>query len=388
MHLLWVATKPPWPPYDGGRLVLSLTLEALRAAGHRITLLAPDLDHALPASSRKAAMVEGGTLVRAQPRSWATSLPISLARRIPLTIARHTLAPVHAAVAAALDSGVFDVVVAEQLHALPQCAPALARGVPVVIRAQNVESELWRGYARGAFAPLLRLEARRVAAFEARALGRVAATLTLTVEDAARLAVLGPTGAHVETVAPPFPAELPAADSALPGAPALVILAGTGWQPNVDGTRWFVEALWPAVRAAHPGARLHVFGKAPQGPAVSVYPPPSESRAAFAPGSIQVVPLRVASGIRIKVLEAWARGVPVIATSTAAAGLRARPGEELLLADDAHGFVAALTRLRNDPGLSARLVHGGRAALRARHDPTRIAARWEEILRSLVRARS
>src|SRR6185369_7001352 len=83
-------------------------------------------------------------------------------------------------------------------------------------------------------------------------------------------------------------------------------------------------------------------------------------------------PLRIASGVRIKILEAWARGVPVVATPQAAAGLEASHEEELLIAADPGGFARAIRRLHADPAFARACVEAGRALLRARHDPARV----------------
>jgi hypothetical protein len=72
---------------------------------------------------------------------------------------------------------------------------------------------------------------------------------------------------------------------------------------------------------------------------------PSDSSAVFVPGAVLVLPLRVASGVRVKILEAWVRGIPVVATPEAAEGLEATDGSELLLARDAGGFATALESL-------------------------------------------
>jgi glycosyltransferase involved in cell wall biosynthesis len=89
---------------------------------------------------------------------------------------------------------------------------------------------------------------------------------------------------------------------------------------------------------------------------------------------VLVVPLRFGSGVRMKVLEAWARGVPVVATPAAAEGLEAEDGRELLLARTPAEFAAALERLSLDPRLGAALVTAGRERLAARHDPARVAS--------------
>ncbi|HSD29040.1 MAG TPA: glycosyltransferase, partial [Vicinamibacteria bacterium] len=191
MRLLWVATKPPWPPLDGGRLVAALTLEALRARGHEATVVARvdprEADLAAAAARREG--WDGLVLVPIH----AVPLPRAALRgslgRVPLTVTRHALPQLHARVAGLVERERFDVAHAEQLQALGPLAEAERRRVPVVLRAHNVESDLWRAFARTAplVGPLLRREAARLAAWEGDAVRRVAATVALTAYDAARL---------------------------------------------------------------------------------------------------------------------------------------------------------------------------------------------------------
>jgi glycosyltransferase involved in cell wall biosynthesis len=75
---------------------------------------------------------------------------------------------------------------------------------------------------------------------------------------------------------------------------------------------------------------------------------------------IAVVPLRTGSGTRLKILEAWAAGLPVVSTSIGAEGLPAKDGEHLLLADSAAEFVDAVTRLLTCPVLCRSLGAAGR----------------------------
>ena len=73
-------------------------------------------------------------------------------------------------------------------------------------------------------------------------------------------------------------------------------------------------------------------------------------------------------------LEAWARGVPVVATPAALAGLEVEDGREGLVAEDAPAFAAALVRFHREPGLAGRLAAAGERARRERHDPARVTA--------------
>lgn len=395
MRLLWIATKPPAPPVDGGRLVALLTLQALAGERVEIVLVAPVAPETPEAEVARIEAVLApfcrAHLVPAKPRPATLTALGTLLGGAPYSIARHALPEVRAEVARRLAAESFDAVHAEQLQTFPQAEPAFAAGVPVVLRAQNVESDLWRATAglhpwAGRW---LAREAGRLARFEGEAVRRSAATIALTASDAERLRRLAGGSARVEVVPPPFPAELPAADTPLPGEPALVLLGSGGWLPNRDGTRWFLEEVWPTVRARTPGVRLHLFAGTGERPVelpagVEPHPPPDDSRDAFAPGSILVVPLRIASGIRMKILEAWARGVPVIATPEAAAGLGAEDGRELLVAQTPEEWAAAVARLREPAGREAR-VSGGRRTLAERHAPAGAAAGLADLYRGAAR---
>jgi hypothetical protein len=390
MQPLVIATKAPWPPADGGRLLLWHTLQGLAGAGVRATLVAP-VDPARHDLREVAAALDAvctPRLVAARPAGAAATAARSALRGLPWTVARHALAAVRREVAALLAARRFDLVHVEQLQALAQAAPALARGLPVLLRAQNVESDLWAGAARhaGGAGPLLRLEARRLATWEGSAVRCTAGTLALSARDAAQLQRLSGGAGKLRLLAAPFPARLEPGATPLAGAPPVVLLEGTGWLPNREGAAWFRRTVWPRVLGEVPGALLHHFG-APRAPAVRGVVPhaaPADSATAFPPGAVLAVPLRVASGVRMKVLEAWARGVPVVGTPEGLAGLEARDGVETLVAADAAGFAAALARLAREPGLAAALVTGGRAALAARHDPERLARELVEIYAALA----
>mgnify|MGYP001614688018 CR=1 FL=1 len=85
-------------------------------------------------------------------------------------------------------------------------------------------------------------------------------------------------------------------------------------------------------------------------------------------GCCVVAPLHAGGGMRVKILEALARGLPVISTRLGAEGIAARDGEEILLADGAEEFAAAVLRLLRDPALAARLAENGRALVEREYD--------------------
>jgi glycosyltransferase involved in cell wall biosynthesis len=389
LNILIVATKPPWPPVDGGRVVVLNTVDALAAAGHRITLVAP-VD---PAADHGAARDALAGRCRAElvpvlsPGMRAAALS-ALLRGRPLTVERHRLRAVAERVRRLIASEHFDLVQAEQLQAVAQAAPAAALGVPLIYRAHNIESVLWSFAASFGRAParaLLRLEARRLAGFERSTVRSVAATVVLTELDAAPLREAAGRETRIERVPVPFAPQIAASDVPLAGHPAVVTLASPSWLPSRETALRVARQWWPAVRRRVPGAVLHCFGGVDGGPldGVEWHPAPADSALAFASGAVVAIPERHPTGIPVKGLEAWARGLPLIGSSQTAAALEAAAGDELVVADDPEAFAAGLEQLSSDAALRARLVAGGRARLRALHDPARVAEQLEAIYRTV-----
>lgn len=375
LRVLWVATKAPRPTIDGGRLVMATTLDALVAAGAMVTLVAPTIGDAA------AAGVEGVQthLVDVRPRAWWAAGLASLRSGRPISIERHTHAAVADRVADLIQRERFDLVHVEQPQALAGALPARRAGLPCVLRAQNVESTLWHRLRRGGLSrPLFQAEARRMRRFEASALAAADVTIALSGLDAMQLAALDPS-ARVIVIPPPAVAYAPVpAVPALAGDPAFVWIGSAGWTPNAEAGAWLMTEIWPAMSARFPDARLHVFGHA--GPVangshgnVIAHEAPRDSSVAFAPESILLLPLRTPAGVRMRLLEAWGRGVPVIASPAAVEGLETAHDEDVLIAAGARAFAACAARLADDPEQRARLIRGGHARLARRHAPPLIA---------------
>jgi hypothetical protein len=304
-------------------------------------------------------------------------------------VIRHTHHDLRRAVREELARGTYDVIHVEQVQSI-QNLPQDTELPPLVLRAQNVESHLWRMVSkiRPRFAWIARDEAKKMSAFEAGALQRVRTTIVLTQADGEALAgAVGMEHHRIQVIPPPFPNILPCSDQPLLGDPPIILLGG-GWLPNQDSVGWFFNSVWNRIREVSPNAHIHVFGGAPISgvTATSWHRAPADSSQLFRRNAILVVPLRIASGIRMKIIEAWARGTPVVATPQAVRGLEARHDHEVLLATDGEEFAAAINRLHTDPDTALRVVAGGRRVLSIRFDPDRIGDLLEATYRQAAKA--
>ena len=147
----------------------------------------------------------------------------------------------------------------------------------------------------------------------------------------------------------------------------LVFVGGFRHPPNADAARWFIDAVFPRVRAALPGVRFHCIG--------GDVPPDIRERgdhdgvvihghvadiAPYMDGCrISVAPLRFGAGVKGKVNLAMAHGQPVVATGCAVEGMHLVDGRDVLVADDADGFAAQTVRLYRDQALWASLAQAG-----------------------------
>ncbi len=253
----------------------------------------------------------------------------------------------------------------------------LFQGVPYVAATHNVESDLIRDCARSAGGLTGRLT-RRDGEILAREEGRFVAASRLAVavsdDDAARLRVLAP-GARVVTIANGVDTE---AFRVLPPPPAtgpLLFVGSFDYPPNVDAAIHFVREQLPAIRARIGDVPVVLAGRDAgpsirelgQTPGVTVTGRVPDLVPLYRDASAVIVPLRLGGGTRLKILEAFALGRPVIATAVGASGLGVEHERELLIADDAEGMARAILRLRSDHALGSTLVERARAFVESSH---------------------
>lgn len=156
----------------------------------------------------------------------------------------------------------------------------------------------------------------------------------------------------------------------------LVFIGGFGHPPNADAVRWLVTGILPRIRASVPDMRLHVLGDVPDdarrelsGDGIELHGR-VDTLAPYMDGCrVSVAPLRFGAGVKGKVNMAMSWGLPVVATVIAAEGMQLVDGEDVLLADDADAFAAAVLRLYHDEALWLRLSDGGLANVRRHFSP-------------------
>lgn len=181
-------------------------------------------------------------------------------------------------------------------------------------------------------------------------------------DDALALGV--PNAAQVPNSYPTVAQPLGRVDVGTP--PTLSLVGLQTYRPNRDAAEWFTTAVFPIVRRSIPDVELRIVGEAGQvlnhlrnQPGVTVTGRVDRIDDELARADASLAPIRFGGGTRLKILEAWAHRIPVVATSIGAAGLGAVNEINAMIADDAADFAQACVRVLTDRTLRARLVEGG-----------------------------
>jgi glycosyltransferase involved in cell wall biosynthesis len=170
----------------------------------------------------------------------------------------------------------------------------------------------------------------------------------------------------------------------------LLFVGSESHYPNRDGLEWLLTKIWPEVLNQVPDCKLRVIGRWSEGKIARLAAAGLEF-SGFVPdladslrGGAMVVPIRVGSGIRVKVLDAMSQGIPVISTSIGCEGIPARDESEILIRDDSAGFADAIVRVVRNRELRERLTRAGRVLVSRIYSPEMVRKEREGIYRSML----
>jgi len=424
LKVLFLTPQLPWPLDQGARIRNYHLLRAV-AAEHTVDLLSLDVAP-LPCDAeyfeRHSALPEGGgggivgsdtplwqlcrrvEVFPAPARSRADRLRGLLRSPLPDLAHRAWLPALAARVRALTAAEPYNVVQISSLEMMPYRRAIHARGPRrplVVFDDLNAEYQLQRRAcltdigtpARVHAALYSAVQAHRLRRYEARVCREADAVLVVSPLDAALLRRIAPDARYVllpngvDTAAFAWRARPPG------GPPALLFTGTMDYRPNVDAMLWFGEAVLPLLHRVRPDLRCLVVGKAPDArlrtlaarqpglvltgmvPAVQPY---------LARAAVYVVPMRMGSGTRLKVLEAMAAGVPVVSTRLGMEGIAANAGEYALLAETPAAFARAVLRLLDTPALGADFARRGRALVESHYDWARLTPRLPALYQRLA----
>jgi len=168
---------------------------------------------------------------------------------------------------------------------------------------------------------------------------------------------------------------------------ALVYTGQIGWFPNEDAVIYFIKNIYPLIKKEEPEAKFWIVG---EGPSEKIRKLASQDKSLMVTGlvedvrlflgraSVFVVPLRIGSGTRLKILEAMAMGKPIVSTSLGCEGLEVRHKENIVVADNPEDFANAVILLLKNKSRCRKLGENARKLVETKYD-------WEVVFGELDR---
>lgn len=361
-------------------------------AGHHVTVLAANT----PKHRQDATVLDHlGPKVRLVTVEVDTSLsPVKALRNLlfrstPYNVERFMSEAFAARLEALLRETAYDVVqiegtfVAWYVDVVRRVAPK----VPVVLRAHNVEHEIWDQLARNEQKPLqagyLRHLARRLKRFEQQYLPRFTAVAAITEPDKRRLLQLGcqepvvfiPAGVDLARFQP---------DPTIKATPkTLFFLGSLNWRPNVEGLEWFLDNVWPNVKRRWPALELHVAGKdMPEHierrteAGVRMHGFVDSAPRFMQQHEVMIVPLLSGGGMRVKIIEGMAMGKCIISTGLGSEGIAVRHLDDIVVCDDAGDWVECIGRYVEGDFCHEGVGRQARITAQNLYDNTRVVERF------------
>jgi glycosyltransferase involved in cell wall biosynthesis len=384
-------------------------LRHLAASGHDVILASftrPEEERHIPAVREICMDVFTVPLHRSRLADIGYWLKSFVTRR-PFLIERDDLKAMHSCVQEIISTIGVDCIHADQLSMTQFAMAHLAKsGDPLLVF--DAHNAVWTIVDRMShnvswlLRPVLKIEARRVKRYEGQIVNTFDHTLAVTEIDREYLLEArgifrngqGPekTDNHpkvadtISVIPIAVDTELLQPVSREQSSKNLFTMGSLHYPPNADGIRWFAQEVFPLIRARVPEVTLTIAGRNPpsdfnriaqdSGGAIKVMGYVPELKPFLEKSSLMVVPVRAGSGMRVRILEAFAQAMPVVTTSVGLEGIDAIPGEEVLVADTPEDFAESVTRLLKDEELQARLAFNGRRLAECCYD-------WKVVLKSM-----
>jgi polysaccharide biosynthesis protein PslH len=372
-NVLAITSETPWPLDAGGRLRAFHLLRHVAAACD-LTLVCP-VPHQRNGDRRALAdhgiQLAGVTVPRRSTLGETGRLVAARAHAEPYVMYRRHSHPAVRREWLVQLARRPDVVYLDHLDSFQYADAPLGAGIPMVIDLHNIYSTIARRTAEEEANPLKRWylagEGARLARMEAAAARGADLVFAVSRPDAEHFRSLGARNVAVVPNGVDY-----ASLSALPQgrsfeSPVLLYLGSLSWRPNAQAAIFLARHVLPLVRAVYNDAELHVVGRDPGPDVLALQDCAGVTVAANVPStvpyleraSVLAVPLDSGGGTRLKILEAFAAGLPVVSTGVGAEGIDAAPGHHYVLAERAR-FADAVLGLLAHPDEATRMAGAAR----------------------------
>jgi len=362
MNVLFLAKEIPYPPVSGGRMRCWNLLRIL-ASRHKVVYVCfgRDADPIPEEMSRIADVIRVSPPVHREGRWWNYfSLLLSFLGKGPRVVGQRRSMCMRRMAQKAIEERGIDFIFCDSVF----YAVNLPRSeIKVVLNEHNLESKLLERALIYKKNPVSRFflndQLRKFRKYEEETWKAADLVLMCSEVDRKEAARRCPTDACFSVTPNGVDVSffyLP--DRGVSETRKIIFTAEMGWYPNVDGVLYFCEHIYPFIKKEFPDIQFDLVGKNPDpqvkalsgcDPSIRVTGFVEDIRPFVFSSAVYVVPLRIGSGTRLKILEAMAMGKAIVSTSIGAEGIEVADGRDIFIADDPKAFADKVIDLLKNP---------------------------------------
>jgi len=402
MRILFLSQIIPYPPDAGPKVKTWHVLRYLVEQGHQVILASfvrPEEEQFVPVVEKTCSHVYSIPIRRSRIADIGYWLR-SIIKGRPFLVERDDIKEMRALVNQIIAIEQIDVIHADQItmaqFAIP---PKNSKSQPWPTTIFDAHNAVWtivnrlRENAPWFLKPVLSLETHRIQQFEGEIVQSFDHTLTVTKEDQQALVQIIQSAEdkqlvenHISVIPIAVDTQQLQPATRKPNSMNILTMGTLHYPPNADGIRWFARDVFPLVKDKLPLASLTIIGKNPPADFIQLASeqPQSIKVTDYVPDldpymnetALMVVPVRAGGGMRVRILEGFARAIPMVTTTVGLEGIEAQHGTEVLVEDTEIGFSDAVIKLLSDPDLQNQLAKNGRRLAEQQYD-------WQAVLNKL-----
>lgn len=303
----------------------------------------------------------------------------SLIIKKPWIILRDDRQSMHALLRSLSMKQVFDAVHADQLN-----MAQYAMHVKANIRVLDEHNALWLLYkrlseklGRGMRRWLFERDWKLLRKYEGEICGEFTHILTVSEEDKTALTEVVKANTKIDVIPIAIDTNEFTPVERIKGADHILHIGTMFWPPNVDGLQWFLKEIYPLIVSRKPGIIFDVVGARPpkellelarQYPGVNIVGYVEDPSDYYRNTGVMIVPLRAGGGMRVKILNAMAQGLPVVSTTLGCEGIKVENRVHCIIADTPIDFANAVIEILNNPDFAESLIRNSLELVKNQYD--------------------
>jgi len=401
MKVLQLCNKVPYPEKDGGAIGISVFSRELLRAGHTVKMLAMNTTkHFIDLQSIPAEFRNGIGLKAVEVDNEVKPLKalVALLKGESYNISRFHSKEYERKLEEILTKESYDAIQVEGLY-VASYIPIIRKHskAPIIMRAHNVEWQIWERLALEEKNPIkrfyLNILTRQLKKYEEHAVNLCDGITTTTINDMNQLKAMGcktpiahiPFGINVSRYTPVQSTE----------PDTLFYIGALDWLPNLQAVEWFLKEVWPKLQTELPNIKLHIAGRNMPyslkngGYTNVVFHGEVDNALTFMNTyNIMLSPLLAGSGVRVKIIEGMALGKVIISSSVGIEGIECSFGKDALVANTPEEFCGAVKQLIQNPEFTKELAHNARAFALANYDIQKIVEKLIGFYKERIKAKA